>query len=287
MKTKKKILIPLLIVAAAIFTVLAVYIAKENRNVGITELTVSSSKLPISFDGYRIAHISDLHCAEFGENNNTLIGMLRQINPDIIVITGDLIDTRHGDLSVGTDFAEAASMIAPTYFVSGNHENDNEDFDTIADTLKKSGITVLRGESIQLYEGAEHITLVGIDDALVISGKDSDELPDEVIKAELEKLPAVGEEYTILLAHRPHLIDLYAKNGYDLVFSGHAHGGQFRFPFVGGIYAPGQGLFPKYTDGVHTIGNTNLVISRGLGNASFPFRIGNNPEIVTVTLKAE
>ena len=287
MKIKKKILIPLIIAASAILTVLATYIAHENSNVGITEYTVSSSRLPESFDGYRIAQISDLHCAEFGENNAVLISMLNKIKPDVIFITGDLIDLRRGKMSVGTDFAKSATTIAPTYFVSGNHENDNEDFDSIADTLTNSGVTVLRGKSTRLYKDDEYITLVGIDDSFVIKEKEDETPSKDIIKAELEKLPVVGEEYTVLLAHRPNLINLYAEKGYDLVFSGHAHGGQFRFPIVGGIYAPEQGLFPKYTDGVHTVGNTDIVISRGLGNATFPFRIGNNPEIVAVTLKTE
>ncbi len=287
MKIKKKALIPLIIISAAIFTVLATYIAKENRNVGITEYTVSSENLPKSFDGYRIAHISDLHCAEFGEGNSTLIGMLKQISPDVIFITGDLIDRRKGEMSIGIDLAAAAAAIAPTYFVSGNHENDNEDFGSIADRLTNAGITVLRGESIQLCEADEYITLVGIDDSFVIKEKGSEELSEDIIKAELDKLPAVGEEYTILLAHRPEHIKLYSEKGFDLVFSGHAHGGQFRFSLIGGIYAPGQGLFPKYTEGVHTVGNTDIVISRGLGNATFPFRIGNNPEVIAVTLKSK
>ena len=287
MKIKKKILIPLIFFSTAILTVLAVYISHENSNVGITELTVSSDKLPESFNGYRIAHISDLHCAEFGEDNITLLNMLREINPDTIFITGDLIDTRHGKMSIGINFAEAAAAIAPTYFVSGNHENDTEDFDTIADTLTKAGVTVLRGESTRLYKEDDYITLVGIDDALVITGKNTSQKSKDTIKKEIEKLSSVGEEYTILLAHRPEFIKLYSEKGYDLVFSGHAHGGQFRFPFIGGLYAPGQGLFPKYTEGVHSVGNTNLVVSRGLGNASFPFRLGNNPEIIAVTLKTK
>ena len=188
---------------------------------------------------------------------------------------------------MGTDFAKAAVSIAPTYFVSGNHENDTEDFDTIAATLKKLGVTVLRGESTRLYKDDDYITIVGIDDALVIDGKDSGKDPEKTVEKELELLPDVGEEYTVLLAHRPNFLKLYAKKGYDLVFSGHAHGGQFRFPLVGGIFAPGQGLFPKYTEGIHTADSTSLIISRGLGNASFPFRIGNNPEIICVTLKTK
>ncbi|MBQ8249713.1 MAG: metallophosphoesterase [Clostridia bacterium] len=287
MKLLKRIPKPLLITAAALLITFAVYVIHGNGNVGVTELSISSDKLPKSFDGYRIAHISDLHCAKFGKNNQKLLDMLEGIAPDIIVITGDLIDTRYDDEAVGIDFAKSAAVIAPTYFVSGNHEIDNDDFDSIAAKLQSVGVTVLRGESVRLYKSDEYITLVGIDDARVITGKEANQKARDVIEAELEKLPPVGEEYTILLAHRPDMIELYANKSYDLVFSGHAHGGQFRLPFIGGLYAPGQGLFPEYTEGIHTVGNTNLVISRGLGNASFPFRINNNPEIVALTLKCE
>lgn len=287
MKLLKRIPKPLIIIIAAVLIIFGIYIAHENGNVGITELSVSSNKLPESFDGYQIAHISDLHCAEFGENNKTLLDMISGISPDIIVITGDLIDTRYDDESVGINFAKAATLIAPTYFVSGNHEIDNDNYDAIADSLENVGVTVLRGESVRLYKSDDYITLVGIDDARVIAGKKSTERSRDIIESELERMPSVGEDYTILLAHRPDLIELYEDKGYDLVFSGHAHGGQFRLPLIGGLYAPGQGLFPKYTEGVHAVGNTDLVISRGLGNASFPFRINNNPEIVALTLKCE
>ncbi len=287
MKLQKRIPKPLLVVVAVLLIIFAIYVIHGNSNVGITELTVSSGKLPESFDGYRIAHISDLHCAEFGKNNQKLIDMLEGIEPDIIVITGDLIDTRYNDESVGIDFAKSAALIAPTYFVSGNHEIDNDDFESTANSLENVGVTVLRGESVRLYNSDDYITLVGIDDARVITGKDAVKKAKEIIEIELDKLPPVGEEYTVLLAHRPDMIELYANKNYDLVFSGHAHGGQFRLPFIGGLYAPGQGLFPKYTAGVHKVENTNLVISRGLGNASFPFRINNNPEVVAVTLRCE
>ncbi len=287
MKLLKRIPKPLLVTFAVLLIIFIIYIVHSNNSIGITELTVTSDKLPKSFDGYRIAHVSDLHCAKFGKNNEKLIAALESTSPDIIVITGDLIDTRYDDKSVGIDFARAAASIAPTYFVSGNHEIDNDDFDAIAAELESASVTVLRGESVRLYKSEEYITLVGIDDARVITGKEANEKARDVIEAELEKLPPVGEEYTILLAHRPDMIELYADKSYNLVFSGHAHGGQFRLPIIGGLYAPGQGLFPKYTEGLHTVGKTDLVISRGLGNASFPFRLNNNPEIISLTLKCE
>ena len=284
LKKKNVIIIACLSVIAAI---LWVFISWGNSALVVTEITVSDNKIPQGFYGYRIAHISDLHCSEFGEHNQTLLNMLASVEPDIIVITGDLVDYRHGDVSVGIDFSRGAAAIAPTYFVTGNHEQDKKEADVICDKLREAGVTVLRGESVELSSQGDKITLVGIDDALILKDEDSKITARAILEPELKKLQPVGDDYTILLAHRPDLIDLYAQYNFDLVFSGHAHGGQFRLPYIGGLYAPGQGIFPTYTEGLHTVNDTKLIISRGLGNAGFPFRFNNRPEIVVATLKSE
>ncbi len=298
-KPKKKIIIILLAVAAILLIALTVYIIIENKNVQITEITVTSSKLPTSFDGYRIAHISDLHSTEFGENNEKLLKKLADTHPDIIVMTGDLFDPRWGDLSVCVDFAREAVKIAPTYMVSGNHDEiyrrgDSYTFEVLAPKLSEVGVRVLRGERVYLERDGEQIALLGIDDPIALIRKEfnrqyfeQNEEPRYAISKALNSLPNTEEGFAILLAHRPDFFDLYASYGADLVFSGHAHGGQFRLPLIGGLYAPGQGVFPKYTSGLHTLNGTNMIVSRGLGNASFPFRFNNPPEIVVATLECE
>lgn len=286
MRLKKKNVI-IIACLAVIAIILSVYISWENSALVVTEITVSDNKIPQAFDGYRIAHISDLHCSEFGEHNQTLLNMLAGTEPDIIVITGDLIDYRHGDVAVGIDFSRGAAAIAPTYFVTGNHEQDKGEADVICDKLREAGVTVLRGESIELTANSDKITLAGIDDVRILKDKDSKDTSRTILEAHLEKLSPTGNDYAILLAHRPEFVDLYAQCNFNLVFSGHAHGGQFRLPCIGGLYAPGQGIFPEYTEGLHTVSNTELIISRGLGNAGFPFRFNNRPEIVVATLKHE
>ena len=298
-KPKKKTVIILVAAAVILLTALTVYIIHGNKNVQITEITVKSSKLPESFDGYKIAHISDLHSTEFGEDNSVLLNMLSEAEPDIIVLTGDLYDYRWGDMSVCIEFSAAAAKIAPTYMVSGNHDEvykrgDSYTFEILAPKLSEVGVRVLRGERVFLERDGEQIALLGIDDPLVLIRKEfernyfeENEEPRYAVSKMLSELPSPDDIFSILLAHRPDFFDLYASYGADLVFSGHAHGGQFRLPFIGGLYAPGQGIFPKYTSGLYTLGNTNLIVSRGLGNASFPFRFNNPPEIIIATLKCE
>ncbi len=299
MKPKKKTVVILVIISLILLIALTAYIIWENKNVQITEITVKSGSLPASFDGYRIAHISDLHSAEFGKDNQKLLEMLSDIAPDIIVMTGDLFDPRHGDMAVCVDFSREAVKIAPTYMVSGNHDEiykrgDSYTFEVLAPKLSEVGVTVLRGERVYLERDGEHIALLGIDDPMVLIRQEFDrdyfernEEPRYTISKAINALPKSDDSFAILLAHRPDFFDLYASYGVDLVFCGHAHGGQFRLPLIGGLYAPGQGIFPKYTSGLHTLDGTNMIVSRGLGNASFPFRFNNPPEIVVATLDCE
>ena len=284
MKKKKKL--TAIVIIASLAAAIAGYIIWGNSAIVVTELTVTDSEIPAGFDGYRIAQISDLHCSEFGKDNAVLLKKLAAANPDIIVITGDLIDYRRGDESIGIDFAKRAAAIAPTYFVSGNHENDRKNYATIAKQLRAVGVTVLRNECVTLTEGDESITLIGMDDPVFMR---SSQTPSTIKAADstLKKLGPVVSGYSILLAHRPEFIELYASHNFDLVFSGHAHGGQFILPFIGGLYAPGQGALPTYTEGLHTSSGTDMIVSRGLGNSGFPFRFNNRPEIVVATLKCE
>lgn len=284
---------------AALFLLLIIYTVWSNIKIDITEISVKNSKIPSAFDGCKIVHISDLHSHEFGKGNEKLIKILSDIKPDIIVMTGDLFDPRHGDLSVCVDFSKEAVKIAPTYMVSGNHDEvykrvDNYSFEVLAPKLTEVGVTVLRGECAYLERGGEQIALCGIDDPTVLIreefGRDYFEQNDEpryVTAKALSALPKLSDSFCILLAHRPELLDLYASYGADLVFSGHAHGGQFRLPLIGGLYAPGQGIFPKYTAGMHELDDTSIIISRGLGNSGFPIRFANSPEIVVATLECE
>ena len=143
---------------------------------------------------------------------------------------------------------------------------------------------MMRDAMQSIKRGDAEIDIIGIDDPTMLH-RDDIESP-EIIRQEIVGVGHDGEKYAILLSHRPEMLDVYAETGMDLALTGHAHGGQIIIPFVGGLYAPDQGFFPKFTSGVHTQGDTTLIISRGIGATRFPFRINNRPELVTVELKA-
>ncbi|MBQ9744651.1 MAG: metallophosphoesterase [Clostridia bacterium] len=249
----------------------------------ITEYIVTSDRLPNEFDGFRIAQVSDLHNSEFGKGNSELLDMLKEAEPDIIVITGDLIDSRNPDIDIAINFIKKALKIAPCYYVSGNHEANVPEYQKFKNEMIACGVHVLENKCVYITASKEKIQLIGVDDPLLQVNSSSDD-SEETMKNVLDGLTSQGEYYTVLLSHRPELFELYSKYNIDLILSGHAHGGQFRIPFVGGVFAPSQGLFPKYDAGLFYENGTNMIISRGIGNSSFPLRINNRPEIVIVEL---
>ena len=275
---KRRVIV--LITAAVLVPALLIWLLWANSSPAATQVTVASGALPEAFEGFKIAHVSDLHNAVFGRKNEKLLSLIRAAEPDIIAITGDLIDSRHTDIDSALAFVEAAAEIAPVYYVTGNHES-RLDFDEIEPRLIAAGARVLRNEAEDIGRGGERIRLAGIDDPSFIRTGGTSE---ERAAAELEQLGDGGGTFTVLLAHRPELVEVYAEYGAGLVLSGHAHGGQVRLPLLGGLYAPGQGLLPEYDSGLYSLGETQMVVSRGLGNSVAPLRVNNRPELVIVTL---
>ena len=283
-KNKKRVII--LSIIAVLLVVLIIWIAWGNKALELNSYTIASDKLPVAFDGYRIAQVSDHHNAEMGKDNEKLISMLKDAAPDIIVITGDMIDSRNTKVDVALSFAEQAVKIAPCYYVTGNHEARVDEYSDLKDGLLELGIVVLEDARVDIELSGEIITLIGVDDPSFqtdyLFGDD-----ETVVKSKLDELTSEDDDYTVLLSHRPELFDIYVESGVDLVFSGHAHGGQFRLPFIGGVAAPNQGLFPKYDAGIYTEGNTNMVVSRGVGNSIIPFRVNNRPEVILIELTTQ
>lgn len=275
---KRRVIV--LIIAAVLVPALLIWLLWANSSPAATQVAVASGALPETFEGFKIAHVSDLHNAVFGRKNERLLSLIRAAEPDIIAITGDLIDSRHTDIDSALAFVEAAAEIAPVYYVTGNHES-RLDFDEIEPRLIAAGARVLRNEAEDIGRGGERIRLAGIDDPSFIRTGGTAE---ERAAAELEQLGDGGGTFTVLLAHRPELVEVYAEYGAGLVLSGHAHGGQVRLPLLGGLYAPGQGLLPEYDSGLYSLGETQMVVSRGLGNSVAPLRVNNRPELVIVTL---
>lgn len=291
MKSKKKRFRPFLtVVCILVLLCLATVIGGIicNKSLELNTYTVKSEDLPQSFQGFRIAHISDLHNAEFGESNEKLLNMIAQAEPDIIAITGDIVDCRRTDTEVALSFVKQAVEIAPCYYVTGNHEaRVPEAFEVLLSGLEEAGVTVLRNEAISLTAGDEHISLLGAEDPDFTYMSYSDTQGRIINNALQEITPKDSEEFTLLLSHRPELFDVYIENDIDLVLSGHAHGGQVRLPFIGGLYAPHQGLLPEYDGGLYSQDGTNLIVSRGIGNSLFPLRVFNPPEVILIELAQE
>lgn len=244
----------------------------QNNGLIVTNLEYTNKKIPRAFNNFKILQISDLHNKEFGDNQRYLVQHTKEISPDVIVITGDLIDSRRTNIDIAIEYVQQAKEIAPIYFVSGNHEEYSKDCNELKKRLEDLGVIILDDKREVIENGGEKVTLLGLRDDTFIEDK---------FKVLIEK----DDKFTILLAHRPEWFNTYSKGNIDLVFSGHVHGGQFRIPFIGGLYAPGQGLFPKYTSGIYFENDTSMVVSRGLGNSGFPLRLFNRPELVVVTLQ--
>ena len=280
MKSRKKTILTLLL---SLLIVLIGWTLWDNAALEVNEFEIVSDRIPQGFDGFRIAQVSDLHNARFGEDNVKLIEMLSQTEPDIIVLTGDLIDSRNTDVETALDFARQAVEIAPVYYVSGNHESRVTAYMDLKMGLGNAGVIVLENQKVEITRGQEYITLIGIDDP---SFRESYLFGDAAGVAEqvIGDLQEASDGYTILLSHRPELLDVYVDTEMDLVFSGHAHGGQFRLPFVGGLVAPNQGFFPEYDAGQFTEEKTTMIVSRGVGNSIIPLRVNNRPEIVVASL---
>ena len=280
--TKKKKWIILLSAAAVLLLAVLANGIWNNSALGLTEYAISSPELPAAFDGFRIAQVSDLHNQDFGENNRKLVDMLRAAQPDIIVITGDMVDSRFTDIPVALAFAEQAVEIAPCYYITGNHESRIEEYSQLRDGLLDLGVVVMENERVELQRDGDTIYLLGIHDVSFHPDYDWNR-HDRIVKSSLKPI-LVDEGFSVLLIHRPSFMDLYAQYEVDLVLSGHIHGGQIRLPWIGALYAPGQGFFPEYDAGLYRQGDTQMIVSRGIGNSLFPLRINNPPEVVLVTL---
>lgn len=272
----------IIIIAIILIILGAVYLYWGNNALTVGRHTLSPANLPESFSGFRIVQVSDLHNKDF---KGRLIRKISSLNPDIIVITGDIIDSRHTDTDIALKFAENAVNIAPVYYVTGNHESRLKDiYPEFCESLENLGVTVLDCRSVTLEKNGDEIVLAGMNDLTFYGSSTLDENT-IVFKEMLNNLGREkGDRTGILLSHRPEIFDTYVESGFDIVLTGHAHGGQIRLPFVGGILTPNQGFFPEYDAGLYQKENTSMIISRGLGNSLFPFRIGNRPEIILCEL---
>lgn len=259
----------------------------QNNKITITDIEFQHDDIPAEFDDYKIVQLSDLHNKRFGSKQSKLLDRISDLKPDIVVVTGDMIDSPKKEYAI--EFFEGVVNIAPVFYVSGNHEVWTGIFDDFLKQISDLGVIIMDNEKEEITKEKSSIELLGVPDPDLTSANTTSDnlLVNLSMEEKLEAL--VGKDtssFQMLLSHRPELIKTYAKYQIDLVFTGHAHGGQFRIPSIGGFVAPDQGLFPKYTSGIHRKVNTWEIVNRGLGNSIIPIRIFNQPEIVSVTLKA-
>lgn len=282
-----------LFIVTIVFIGLIIY---QNSIVKVTNYQVKNKKIPKSFDGYKIIQLSDIHNDYSGDKLSKLVEKIKKEQPEMIVITGDLVDSIRYDEDNTLEFIESVTSIAPTYFVYGNHDvviDGDIHSPGLLKEIENKGARVLNIKNEKITKNGEIINLIGIQDpSTVYNIEDLRVLNSEkeIIESMLTSVTMdinTTDEFTLLLSHRPEHFDIYEKYEIDLALSGHAHGGQFRIPFVGGLYAPHQGIFPKYTSGKHSKNNTEMIVSRGLGASRFPFRVFNTPEIVSITLKTD
>lgn len=273
--------------------ILLTYSIIDTNHLVISNYEYANSSLPKEFDGFKILQISDFHNKEFpqfpfvtpvledktdAKYNLDMLNKIDTISPDIIVITGDLIDSRHFKEEVATDLIKELVKDYPVYYVTGNHEVYRGISDEIKETMEELGVTSLKNQTVAVVKNGSQINLCGINDFTEFGNTTE----------YIDNLSALrGEGFNILLSHRPELMNIYADIQFDLVFSGHAHGGQIKIPFIGGLIAPNQGFLPEYTQGMYTEDITTLVVSRGIGNSLFPLRFLNPPELVVVTLNSK
>ncbi|GAA0351776.1 metallophosphoesterase [Alkalibacterium iburiense] len=282
MKISKKL--SLLLILTLLFG-FAFYGYYQNNSIEVSYYSINDERIPETFHDYTIVQVSDLHTKDF---KGDLHDKISDQDPDIILITGDLIDRNRTDLDFAVQAVEEMIDIAPVYYVSGNHEIASGEYEDLSQELDSIGVRNLDNDFDSLEKEGETIGLVGLEDPLLLTQDEIEETgtAEKVIEETLATLiEESGTDYTILLSHRAELMDIYASTSIDIAFTGHAHGGQIRLPFIEGLYSPSQGFFPKYTSGLYEENGTQMIVSRGLGNSIFPVRINNRPDLVVLTLK--
>ncbi len=272
-----------------------------NRTITMRSYTCSDSDIPESFHGYRIVQLTDIHSVRDKEQGQLIYEKTAAEKPDVICITGDLVDSRyyaaHGPEgeALTLELVKKLLELAPVYMVYGNHEMillDDPERNAFKVALEEAGVRIINNEVAVCTrkDSDETIYIAGIQDPSTLYKNPAYAYLDNHAERMEAMMDHVGEQleddaFVLLLSHRPEYMDLYDQYPVDLCLAGHAHGGQFRLPFIGGIYAPGQGLFPKYSWGLYETEDLAMYVGTGIGNSVIPVRVFNPPEIVTVVLE--
>lgn len=269
-----------------VLVILAIGVYFDNKLLKVSKYKIKNDKIPKEFNNFKIIHLSDLHSHSFIGNTNKIVKKVDEQKPDIIVMTGDMVNKYDKKFNRFLELAQALSKKYKIYYIVGNHEQrlKKQDIAFILNRLNKFGVKILKDDKLVLKGKKDHLNLYGIDVPLEfykVRNKSKLDL-EEVIAPILKRCKE--EEYNILLAHNPLYFEKYAKYNVDLIFSGHVHGGMIRLPFLGGLLSPERKFFPKYSSGIYEINNKKIIVSRGLGHSKPLIRIFNMPEILSITL---
>lgn len=266
--------------ATALVLACAAILADSRWRIVTTEYELYSSRLPESFDGFRIVQLSDLHGMAFGRDNARLVEQVRAARPNLIALTGDFIEGA-GELETVRTLCTQLVEIAPTYFVSGNHDAGSGQLAALDAFLTACGVQYLKNTYLPLERGGEKILLCGVEDPNTWADMPQ---PDEVVAQLRAEYP---DSYVVFLGHRNDWADKYPLLDVDVILCGHGHGGIIRLPFAGGLLGTHAEWFPEYDAGVYETRRYDMVVSRGLGGFAYVPRFLNNPHIPVVILRTE
>lgn len=278
-----------LFIALAVL-LLALFLVWQNHSLGVTRMSYASPRFPEGLPGYRVLQVSDLHGKRFGKGQSRLLSRAAAEKPDVVLVTGDIVSRNDTDFSTALLCMKGLAVIAPTYFIPGNHEADQENYGRLRDGLRAAGVEVLENRAVSIASKNGAFTLIGVTDPLPRA--EADKLPKKEAGRRrakqtadiLRRLRPADDGFRLLLCHRPELFEEAAAAGMDLTLSGHAHGGQVRLPGLPGLYAPGQGFLPRYTGGLYELDGRGMIVSRGLGGKKLVPRIFNRPELISIAL---
>ena len=257
-----------ILIVVLVLGVIYWFVRRENNRLVTSQYYVPSDVK----DDLTIVQLSDIHSKRFGPNNEKLIAQIKPLVPDMIVITGDMVHKWGDNVPAFVDSLAGLQKIAPVYAIPGNHEARIDEWPVLRDMLRKAGIRVIENDVAIFSKGGQRVSILGLNEA---TDPDIDQL--------FERLNEIGG-FRIVLSHFPLKFEEYQKYKFDLQLSGHAHGGQWRLPIIGGLYSPDQGLLPHYDAGMFEADDRVMVVSRGLGNSEFPLRLFNYPEVVCVNV---
>jgi len=267
--------------------ILIIVIGYYNRHLVVTNYKISDPRWSAELNGWRLVQLADLHNqATDGPGNNKIINAVQKLQPNIIVITGDLFDGDKTNIPNNLRLVKDLSSIAPVYIVLGNHEFANDDYIKLVQLVEEAGAQVIRNEVITINDKGIPITIIGLDDPAAwgwpLSYKTQTQLTAQTLNKIMTSPDFNSTSPRLILAHRPELWPQYLLANPLIILSGHTHGGQIRLPLIGAIYVPNQPLLAQYDEGIFAIANSYLIINRGLGNSFINCRFNNYPEIITI-----